>query len=78
MTDWSKGAALFDAILHKDPYHIDIIDAYSNVLYGLKDNARIANLAAAFSSNKNRPEVCCMIGALHSEIHSPRSSESHF
>ena len=53
-----------------DPYRIDDIDIYSNILYVTENRLKLANLAHDFLLlDKDRPEVCCLVGvscALHS------------
>lgn len=48
-----------------DPYRIDDIDIYSNVLYVTENKLKLAQLAHEFLDlDKDRPEVCCLVGML--------------
>ncbi|KAN0066485.1 Anaphase-promoting complex subunit 8 [Thecaphora frezii] len=51
-----------------DPYRIDGLSDYSNVLYLLNRSAELAQLAHKFSTfGKDRPEVCCLVGNYYNQ-----------
>ena len=53
-----------EAILQNDPFRLDNMDAYSNILYVKEDKARLSYLAnLAHNTDKYRPETCCIIGS---------------
>ncbi|KJA14403.1 hypothetical protein HYPSUDRAFT_49186 [Hypholoma sublateritium FD-334 SS-4] len=63
MHEYSRAELEFDKILALDPHHIDDIDVYSNILYVQDSRLKLAKLAHDFIDlDKDRPEVCCLIG----------------
>lgn len=55
--------AQFDRILLADPYRVDDIDIYSNILYVTENRTKLSKLAHHFLQvDKERPEVCCLVG----------------
>jgi len=63
MHDFKDAAAQFTKILAIDPYRIDDIDIYSNILYVTEDHLALSKIAHEFTViDKDRPEVCCLIG----------------
>lgn len=63
--DFSQAEAQFDRILSLDPYRIDDIDVLSNILYVTNNRLKLTRLANEFLAiDKDRPEVCCLVGAL--------------
>ncbi|KAL6305062.1 hypothetical protein BKA93DRAFT_246990 [Sparassis latifolia] len=65
--DFKQAEAQFKKILAVDPYRIDDIDIYSNILYVGEDNLRLSKLAHDFLAlDKDRPEVCCLAGNYYS------------
>lgn len=54
---------MFQALLESDPYRLDNVDTYSNLLFVKEMKTEMAQLAhKAVSINKYRPETCCVIG----------------
>lgn len=54
---------VFDDIRKRDPYRIDDIDVFSNILYVMQKRTKLSKLAHEFLAfNKDRPEVCCVVG----------------
>ncbi|KAJ6629450.1 hypothetical protein B0H10DRAFT_2208835 [Mycena sp. CBHHK59/15] len=52
-----------DEILALDPYRIDDIDLFGNILYVVENKEKLSMLAQFFLGlNKDRPEVCCLVG----------------
>ncbi|PCH43652.1 TPR-like protein [Wolfiporia cocos MD-104 SS10] len=67
MHDFKEAAAQFSKILAIDPYRIDDIDIYSNILYVTEDKYTLSKIAHEFTViDKDRPEVCCLIGNYYS------------
>ncbi|ETW80740.1 hypothetical protein HETIRDRAFT_61808 [Heterobasidion irregulare TC 32-1] len=61
--DFGQAELQFQKILAVDPYRIDDIDIYSNILYVTENRLKLANLAHDFLLlDKDRPEVCCLVG----------------
>jgi anaphase-promoting complex subunit 8 len=65
--DFEESAALFASLLHADPYRLDAMDNYSNVLYVLDHRPTLAFLSQlAAHTDKFRPETCCIVGNYYS------------
>lgn len=57
----------FDHVILKDPYRIDGMDVYSNILYVTEKNAKLAFLAQLSTKvDKFRPETCCIVANYYS------------
>ncbi|EJT99934.1 TPR-like protein [Dacryopinax primogenitus] len=58
---------IFDEIQETDPDRVDDMDVYSNVLYVLDKPTKLGDVARRMIKvNKDRPEVCCLVGNYHS------------
>lgn len=63
--DFGQAEAQFEKILALDPYRIDDIDVFSNILYVTDNRLKLSRLAHEFLAlDKDRPEVCCLVGEL--------------
>ncbi|PPQ67252.1 LOW QUALITY PROTEIN: hypothetical protein CVT25_005836 [Psilocybe cyanescens] len=63
MHDFAQAVVQFEKILVIDPHRIDDIDIYSNILYVTDNRLKLSKLAHEFLVlDKDRPEVCCLIG----------------
>jgi hypothetical protein len=61
--DYEAAEHLYDAILTKDPYRIENIDVFCNILYVMDKRIKLSKLAHEFLQlNKNSPEVCYLVG----------------
>ncbi|PFH51528.1 hypothetical protein AMATHDRAFT_58979 [Amanita thiersii Skay4041] len=61
--DFGQAEVQFDRILAFDPYRIDDIDIFSNILYVTDNRLKLSKLAHEFLElDKDRPEVCCLVG----------------
>ncbi|KNZ72808.1 Anaphase-promoting complex subunit 8 [Termitomyces sp. J132] len=61
--DFGQAEVQFEKILALDPYRIDDIDVYSNILYVTDSRLKLSRLAHEFLAlDKDRPEVCCLVG----------------
>lgn len=60
--DYSNAEIVFDELVAMDPYRLDDLDTYSNVLYVLQKPYKLAYLAQ-YAANVDiyRPETCCII-----------------
>ncbi|KAK9468805.1 anaphase promoting complex subunit 8 [Lipomyces arxii] len=65
--EYSESEQLFDSVFRVDPYRLDDMDMYSNILYVTEQPAKLAYLAQlAASTDKFRPETCCIIANYYS------------
>jgi anaphase-promoting complex subunit 8 len=54
---------MFDQIVETDPYRLDDLDVYSNILYVMEKSSKLAYLAQlATRTDKFRVETCCIVG----------------
>ncbi|KAJ7022056.1 hypothetical protein C8F04DRAFT_1049335 [Mycena alexandri] len=57
----------FDTIMATDPYRIDDLDVLANILYAVENKEKLSALAQFFLVlNKDRPEVCYLLGCHYS------------
>ena len=62
-TDYDTALKMFSDMREVDPYRTDEVDTYSNILYTMKKQADLSQLAQHFMAvNKDRPEVSLVIG----------------
>lgn len=63
LREFDTAQAAFEKLLQVDPYRLDHMDIYSNILY-VKESKRALSYAAQFavSVDKYRPETCCIVG----------------
>ena len=65
--DFDEAESIFSSILQTSPHRIDAMDHYSNILYVMSARPKLAFLAhLATSTDKFRPETCCVIGNYYS------------
>jgi anaphase-promoting complex subunit 8 len=65
--DYDHAEKIFSDVLVADPYRLDHLDAYSNILYVMELRPKLAFLAQlASNTDKFRPETCCVIGNYYS------------
>jgi anaphase-promoting complex subunit 8 len=65
--EFEEANSIFTQLLQSDPYRLDSLDCYSNVLYVLDHRPRLAFLAQlAAQIDKFRPETCCIVGNYYS------------
>ncbi|XP_017778354.1 PREDICTED: cell division cycle protein 23 homolog [Nicrophorus vespilloides] len=65
--DLNKAIETYQDLLAEDPYRLDNMDTYSNVLYVNEMKSELADLAqSAVSIDKYRVETCCVIGNYYS------------
>ena len=64
---------MFDQIVANDPYRLDDLDVYSNILYVMEKSSKLAYLAQlATNTDKFRVETCCIVG-----IYPPSLTHTH-
>lgn len=67
LREFEQVEVIFDELLRNDPYRIEDMDMYSNVLYAKECSSALSYLAhRVFSTDKYRPESCCIIGNYYS------------
>ncbi|XP_013103699.2 cell division cycle protein 23 homolog [Stomoxys calcitrans] len=65
--DVDKAIEIFQDLQEADPYRLDNMDTYSNLLFVKELKTEMAQLAhKAVGINKYRPETCCVIGNYYS------------
>jgi anaphase-promoting complex subunit 8 len=61
--DFEEAEQTFAEMVQEDPYRLDYLDNYSNILYVMGERPKLAYLAqVAANADKFRPETCCIIG----------------
>lgn len=66
-TEFEEAENIFSTLIHEDPYRIDSLDHYSNILYVMASRPKLAFLAQlATTTDKFRPETCCVVGNYYS------------
>lgn len=74
--DFGQAEAQFKKIWAIDPFRIDDIDIYSNILYVAENKVALSKLAHEFLAlDKDRPEICCLVGEEHPDFHSCRAKQ---
>lgn len=64
LIDFGQAELQFKKIRAIDPYRIDDIDVYSNILYVSENRTELSKLAHDFLAlDKDRPEICALVGA---------------
>ncbi|OWZ69319.1 hypothetical protein AYX14_03075 [Cryptococcus neoformans] len=67
MRDFETAEEEFDAVQHLDPFRMEEVDIYSNMLYVMNKQAKLGKLAHEYAEiDRNRAEVCCLIGNYYS------------
>ncbi|CAM6083310.1 unnamed protein product [Calypogeia fissa] len=67
LREFDEAEGLFEELLRTDPYRIEGLDTYSNILYVKECFAALSFLAhKAVLTDKYRPETCCIIGNYYS------------
>ncbi|KAJ4309929.1 Anaphase-promoting complex subunit 8 [Neodidymelliopsis sp. IMI 364377] len=65
--DFDEAEHIFSDLLITDPYRLDHLDNYSNILYVMEMRPKLAFLAQmATAIDKFRPETCCVVGNYYS------------
>ena len=61
--EFDEAEEMFDQIVQTDPYRLDDLDVYSNILYVMEKSSKLAYLAQlATRTDKFRVETCCIVG----------------
>lgn len=63
LADFGQAEEQFERIFLLDPYRVDDIDVFSNILYVTDNRLKLSRLAHEFLDlDKDRPEICCLVG----------------
>ncbi|KAK9104736.1 hypothetical protein Scep_021580 [Stephania cephalantha] len=67
LREFEEVEVIFEELLRNDPYRVEDMDMYSNVLYAKEVFPALSYLAhRVFMTDKYRPESCCIIGNYYS------------
>ncbi|XAR65418.1 hypothetical protein NMG60_11009544 [Bertholletia excelsa] len=67
LREFEQVEVIFEELLINDPYRVEDMDMYSNVLYAKECFSALSYLAhRVFLTDKYRPESCCIIGNYYS------------
>ncbi|KAB1202423.1 Anaphase-promoting complex subunit 8 [Morella rubra] len=67
LREFEQVEEIFEELLRNDPYRVEEMDMYSNVLYAKECFSALSYLAhRVFMTDKYRPESCCIIGNYYS------------
>ncbi|XP_072983539.1 anaphase-promoting complex subunit 8 [Typha latifolia] len=67
MRELDDAEVIFEELLRTDPYRVDSMDIYSNLLYAKESLSSLSFLAhRVFLTDKYRPESCCIIANYYS------------
>lgn len=67
LREFEEVEEIFEELLRNDPYRVEDMDMYSNVLYAKECFSGLSYLAhQVFLTDKYRPESCCIIGNYYS------------
>jgi anaphase-promoting complex subunit 8 len=67
LRDMEEAEEFFESVTIHDPYRLESMDYYSNVLYVKENRVKLSLLAqTAIKVDKYRPETCCIIGNYYS------------
>ena len=67
MREFDRAQSIFEDVYRADPYRLEGMDTYSNILYVKEASAKLSFLAhSAVLTDKYRPETCCIVGNYYS------------
>jgi tetratricopeptide (TPR) repeat protein len=76
---YDEAEKLFGEVLKRDPYRLEQMDAYSNILYVKEKDAELSFLAHnAIKWDRYRPETCCIIGNYYSRKRQHEKAVQYF
>lgn len=77
--DYVNSENQFDQIFKFDPYRLEDLDIYSNILYVMQKHSKLAYLAQFVSQiDRFRPETCCIIANYYSARQEHEKSIMYF
>lgn len=69
LADYENSYNFFVAIRQNDPYRVESMDIFSNILYVKEKNNELGQLAiCCFENDKYIPETCCVLGNYYALI----------
>lgn len=64
---YATATSLFEKVIEEDPFRLEDLDAYSNLLYVTEQKSKLAFLAQHVeATNKYRTETCCIVANFYS------------
>jgi len=67
LTELDEAQKGLEQVFNHDPYRLDHLDTYSNILYVKNNKAKLSHLAHhAHKTDKYRAETCCVVGNYYS------------
>jgi anaphase-promoting complex subunit 8 len=76
---FDEAEELFEELREIDPYRLDHMDTYSNILYVKESKAALSFLAhSAFQIDKFNPKTCCIVGNYYSLKQQHEKAVSYF
>ncbi|XP_047332226.1 anaphase-promoting complex subunit 8-like [Impatiens glandulifera] len=67
LREFEQVEVIFEELLRNDPYRVDDMDMYSNVLYAKECSSALSYLAhRVILTDKYKPESCCIVGNYYS------------
>ena len=67
MREFDRAQSIFEDVYRADPYRLEGMDTYSNILYVKESSAKLSYLAhSAVLTDKYRTETCCIVGNYYS------------
>lgn len=77
--DYANAELIFDDIVKQDPYRLENLDVYSNILYVMQKHSKLTYLAQFVSQlDKFRPETCCIVANYYSARQEHEKSIMYF
>jgi anaphase-promoting complex subunit 8 len=67
LRDYDRAQIIFESIRNRDPYRLQHLETYSNILYVKEKSAELSHLAhTVVKIEKYCPESCCVVGNYYS------------
>lgn len=77
--DYATAEIIFDDIVKHDPYRLEDLDIYSNILYVMQKYSKLTYLAQFVSQlDRFRPETCCIVANYYSARQEHEKSIMYF
>ena len=77
--DYANSESMFDQAIKSDPYRLEDLDVYSNILYVMQKQTKLSHLAQLVSQiDRFRPESCCIVANYYSARQEHEKSIMYF
>lgn len=77
--DYANAEMIFDDLVKQDPYRLEYLDVYSNILYVMQKHSKLTFLAQFVSQlDRFRPETCCIVANYYSARQEHEKSIMYF